>query len=125
MQISNKQIVDAGMAFILLSSGIGFIIDNKKLWATSLVLLLINMTAPKLFTLPAKCWFKFSEILGGITSRVILSLVFFLVLLPIATLKKMFSSEDSLKLKEWKKSNASVFVVRDHEYKKTDLISPF
>ena len=124
-ELTNKQIIDSGMAFVLLTSGIGFLTDNKKLWLLSLVLLLINMTKPKIFHFPAIGWFKFSEMLGAVSSRIILSIIFFFVLLPIAFLKRTFSSEDNLKLKEWKKDNRSVFVERNHQFEAKDLTTPF
>lgn len=62
-------------------------------------------------------WYKIAEIMGGIMSKVLLSLVFFLFLFPIAVLYRMFS-KDTLQLK---RNGQSYWTVRDHDYSKKDL----
>lgn len=67
-------------------------------------------------------WWKLAHILGWINTRILLSLVFYLVLLPFALLSRLFSN-DPLSLK-WGKSGSS-FVQRDHLYKGSDLENPW
>lgn len=63
-------------------------------------------------------WLKFAEILGRINSTILLSLVFFIFLTPIALLMRIFKKEDALKLK---KPGASAYDERNHTYEKKDL----
>lgn len=63
-------------------------------------------------------WDKIAHILGWINTRVLLSLVFFLFLTPIALLRKLFSKKDPLKLKN---TQTSTFVDRNHTYVSKDL----
>jgi hypothetical protein len=63
-------------------------------------------------------WMKLALGMGWFTSKIILSLVYFIFLLPIAWVSRLFT-KDPLKLKA--KSAASLYNVRDHEYKKEDL----
>lgn len=63
-------------------------------------------------------WLKFAEVLGRINSTVLLSLIFFIFLTPIALLMKIFKKEDALKLK---KPGASAYDERNHTYVKKDL----
>src|ERR1035437_7355787 len=49
-------------------------------------------------------WFRLAHILGWINSRILLTVVFYLFLTPLSFFKKVFSSEDSLKLKKPKNS---------------------
>ncbi len=63
-------------------------------------------------------WLKFALGLGWINSRILLSLVYFLFLLPIALLSRLFT-KDPLQLKG--KTNDSVFKTRNHLFTKDDL----
>lgn len=68
-------------------------------------------------------WMKLSHVLGAVMSKVILSLVFFLVVTPVAMLRKLLS-EDKLHLK--KPPLDSLFDDRgNHTYRKEDLANPW
>jgi hypothetical protein len=75
-----------------------------------------------IFPLAAKwiewAWLKLALGLGWINSRILLSLLYFLFLLPIAWISKLFT-KDPLMLKA--KNAGSLYVTRDHLYKKEDL----
>jgi hypothetical protein len=64
-------------------------------------------------------WYKLAEGLGYITSRILLSVIFFLFLTPLALLYRLFRKTDALQLK--RKSSGSYFTVRNHLYVKEDL----
>ena len=63
-------------------------------------------------------WFKIALGLGWINSRILLSLIYFVFLLPIAWLSRLFT-KDPLSLKRDKRT--SLFVTRDHLYTGKDL----
>jgi hypothetical protein len=63
-------------------------------------------------------WFKIALALGWINTRILLTLVYFIFLLPIAWLSRLFT-KDPLKLKE--NNVQSLYVTRDHLYTKEDL----
>lgn len=63
-------------------------------------------------------WLKLAMALGWINSRILLSIVFFVFLLPIAWISRLFV-KDPLQLK--KKTGATVYANRDHVYTKKDL----
>ncbi len=63
-------------------------------------------------------WLKFAFALGWINSRILLSIVYFIFLLPIAWLSRLFT-KDPLRLKA--KSAESLYNTRDHVYKREDL----
>jgi len=65
-----------------------------------------------------KGWFKLAEILGAINGRILLSLVFFLILFPIAVLSRM-GRKNPLSLRSDK--SASAFTERNHLYTPKDL----
>jgi len=65
----------------------------------------------------AALWYKTGEVLGNVVSKVILTVVFFLLLVPIALFYRLFH-KDPLRLKNTGGSNWSV---RDHDYTGDDL----
>ncbi len=62
-------------------------------------------------------WNKIALTLGWFMSRVVLTLVFFIFLTPLALLKKLVSSKDPLQIKD----SASTYVDRSITYSKKDL----
>ena len=62
-------------------------------------LIIFGVFSPSLLFYPYKAWMKLGFILGWINSRIILGLVFFIVLQPIAILMKFFG-HDPLRLKK-------------------------
>ena len=58
-------------------------------------------------------WFKISEGMGWVMSRVLLSIVFYIILLPISKLSRALSKEDPLKLK---KQDATYYDTRNHDF---------
>jgi len=67
-------------------------------------------------------WNKIAHILGTINSKLLLTLTFFLILVPLSLLKKLFSKTDSLKLKQ---PTDTMWTIRDHQYTKEDLQETF
>jgi hypothetical protein len=62
-------------------------------------------------------WYKLAEGMGWVMSKVILSIVFFVFLFPIAQIAKL-SRKDSLQLK---RRNSTYWTSRDHQYAARDL----
>ena len=63
-------------------------------------------------------WLKFAMALGWVNSRILLSIIHFVFLMPIAWLSRLFT-KDPLMLKA--KDSSSLYSTRDHLYKKEDL----
>jgi hypothetical protein len=63
-------------------------------------------------------WLKLALGLGWINSRIILTIVYFVFLMPLALIARLFTN-DPLMLK--KKDTSTVYVTRDHKYTKEDL----
>jgi len=65
-------------------------------------------------------WYKLALGLGFVNSRILLSILFFIFLVPLAFLSRIFSGKkDSLSLK--KKEEGSYFLELDKKYSKKDL----
>lgn len=66
-------------------------------------------------------WYKLAEGLGWFNSRVLLSLVYYLIVTPIAILFRLFGN-DPLRLKD---NKGSMYEFREHTYTKKDLENPW
>lgn len=66
---------------------------NVVLATTGSIFLLLGCALPQALIYFYKLWMKLGHVLGKINSTIILSLIFYIVLLPIALLKKMFTKE--------------------------------
>ena len=69
--------------------------------------------------LVAKVWLKLAEILGRVNGYILLTLIFFLFLTPIALLMRLIQKADNLKLK--REANNSIYETRNHTYQAKDL----
>ena len=66
-----------------------------RVWSVvlSLVLLIITITKPNIFTFLNKFWIKFGILLGKIISPIVMGLVFFFVVTPIGVLVRVLKKD--------------------------------
>ncbi|MFD2937197.1 SxtJ family membrane protein [Spirosoma flavum] len=79
---------------------------------------LLSLAIPVAGDLIVKAWFKVAEILGNINGKIILSVLFFVFLFPIALLYRM-TAKNPLSIK--RTSEESFYTERNHLYTKEDL----
>ena len=74
--------------------------ENIRVWSLiiSLIFLILGLLNSKILNPLNKLWFKFGMILGRIISPIIMSIIFFLVVTPIALIMKLLK-KDLLNLK--------------------------
>jgi|WetSurMetagenome_2_1015567.scaffolds.fasta_scaffold719171_2 hypothetical protein len=115
---------DTGMAVVLV--GLIVWLRTKATIAViiSLCILLLTMTFPLVLMPAARLWFGFSRILGMVTSKIVLSLVFFTVVVPVGAVRK-WAGKDTLQLNGFGKQGKSGFIDRNHRYTPDDLLKPF
>ncbi len=63
-------------------------------------------------------WSKIGQGLGYINGNILLSIIFFILLTPIALIMRYIAGKDNLVLK---KPKDTVFVTRNHQYEAKDL----
>ena len=68
-----------------------------------------------------KIWFGLAKVLGYINARILLTLIYYLFLFPLALISKLSGKRTVL----LQKNNKSYFSIRNHEYKKGDLENPW
>ena len=96
-----------------------FLITKNPLFAyISLGLSLVSLFIPPVGMWIAIGWTKLTELLGAINSRILLSLIFFLVLLPVAFISRLFR-KDAMQIK--RSATGSLYSVRNHIYTGDDL----
>ncbi len=90
----------------------------------AIISLIVTMTIPLVYKYIAVIWFGLSHLLGTFVSKLLLTVVFFLVVAPVGLIRRILGY-DSLKLKEFKKGTGSVMQVRNITFSKNDIDKPF
>ena len=122
--ISKEQARDSGMAIVLILLVIGYFSNDDLYYKIAIPVLLMNMIFPRFYYPFAVFWFSLSNLMGTIVSKVLLSVVFLGVVLPIALFRRLLG-KDTLLLKKFKRGNESVMKTRKHTYVAADLEKPF
>lgn len=105
-----------GLSAVLL---ILFYIFGKPVFIVlSLALLLMSLIFKKLISRFVVVWLKVTNFIGRIINKVVLFLVFFLVLTPVALLYRVFN-RNALGIK--KSDVKSYFFLRNHTYDQRDF----
>jgi hypothetical protein len=123
-KISKKQTTDAGMAFVLILLLLGLFSHNIIYYKISIPVLIVNMTVPKLFYPMAILWYAFADLLGLITSKIILTIIFVAMILPTSIIRRILG-KDSLQLYKFKKSNKSVLINSKIKFEPANIEKPF
>ncbi len=122
--ITEKDASDSGQALVLIFLILGFLLGGRAWVWLAVAALVVNMASPGVYRRFAHIWLNFSHALGAVVSRVVLTLEFFLLILPIGLIRRLLG-KDPMALKKWKRGDASVFVERDHTYEPGDLKNPY
>ena len=124
VDVSNKECADTSMAMTLISLLVILFTKSLTLLPLPIGLLLLGMVWPRAYSLLARLWLGISLLLGSIMSRVVLSIIFIVVVTPIALVMRLFG-HDPMRRKAWKKGTESTFVSRGDIIEAKDLEHPF
>jgi hypothetical protein len=95
---SKEQAKDTGMAMAFLCLLV-WIFTGQAFWPKlAAILLIVDMIIPLVFYPLAIVWFGLAHVLGTVVSKILLSVIFFLVVLPVALIRRSMGY-DSLKLR--------------------------
>jgi hypothetical protein len=122
--ITRDQAKDTGMAMVLICLLIGSLGHKQSLIGAAIALLLVDMTWPSVYKPVGKLWFGLSHVLGTVMSKIVLSILFFILVTPLGLARRLLGS-DALQLKKWKKDHSSVFKVRNHTFTASDIQHPY
>ena len=121
MEINRSSNKNFGIVFSIVFIIIAFwpLLDDKsyRLWAIiiSLIFLILALIDSKLLTPLNDLWFKIGILLGKIVSPLVMGIIFFVIVTPIALLMKLFK-KDVLNLKFNK--NNSYWIEKDRNKSK-------
>ena len=122
--ISKKQASETGMAAVLILLLIGLFTHNNLYYKIAIPVLIINMTFPMFYYLCAIIWLGFSQLLGTVVSKIILTIVYILLVIPVGIVRQLIG-KDSLQLSEFKKGTNSVMRIRNYSFLSKDMESPY
>ena len=123
-KVSRKQCSEFGQVAVLICIFLALYQKNAHYILPAFLILVITVLFPYFFYPVAVFWFGLSTILGKISSFVILSILFIILVIPIGLFRKI-SGRDILKLKQFKKSRNSVMTERNHLFVSDDLVNTF
>jgi len=122
--ITRDQSRDTGIAMILLLLILFVVRKREAFLIGAMVLHVLNMILPQIYRPIAVVWLGLSDLLGTVVSKIVLSIVFFGIVTPIATVRRLLG-KDSLKLRAFKAGQDSVMVERNHRFIGADLERPY
>jgi hypothetical protein len=122
--VTRDQARDTGMAMVLLMLLGQVTLARGGFLIAAILLHLVNMIAPQVFRPVAIVWLGLSHLIGLVMSRILLSLVYALVVMPVGLLRRV-AGKDSMQLRAFKTSADSVMVARNHRFVAGDLEKPY
>ena len=123
-KITENQNKDTGLALILLFLIIGLLTNNLLFFKLTIPIILITMLIPSVLYPIAIVWFTLSNFLGFFISKIILSVIFILLVIPLGLIRRLFG-KDNLRLGQFKVSKKSVLINKNHTFTRKDIIKPF
>ncbi len=117
--------ITIGVALLIISAFLFFYEKPSAPYfiGVGLVFQIVAQIFPTLFLPLQKIWMAFSVVMGFIMTRVILSVLFYLVITPISFISKIFG-KDFLNLKI-EKDKKSYWNLRDEEYEQSSTEKQF
>ena len=92
-----------------------YFLDNKNIFYVVLILSGLGVFSKKLTEIIEKLWFKLSFLISQIIPNILLSVIFLLILTPIALLSRLFKSQTEFISKN---NQNSMFRIKNKSFKK-------
>ena len=114
------------MAMLLALAGIvvGYLTGDLRWFVGAGIVLVLGLIIPIMFKPLAWAWLTITRLIGLIVSRVVLSLIFFLIVTPIGLVRR-WTGRDTMHVGRFKKEAGSAFRERDKEFGPDDLERPY
>ena len=120
--MKKEKVLEAMLAIVAGLLFFYFLLNVRVLLYIAFALAVISLVSGFLTGKIVWLWFKLSEALGFLSSRILLSVIFYFVLLPTSLLYRLFH-KDKLMLN--KKNKITFFVERNRQYTPDDLKNPW
>ncbi|MEX6688188.1 hypothetical protein QTN47_11815 [Danxiaibacter flavus] len=122
--VTKKQCIEFGVVAILVMAMLALFNKQNGYVIVIMLLCLVSLIVPLAFYPFTVIWFGLAKILSSISSQVILTIIYFLVVTPVGLIRKLRGA-DGMKIKAFKKSGDSVMLTRDHAYSAKDFEHTF
>lgn len=119
-----KQVVETGILFALLANLAGLYTGRTYYYFIGSGLLFMLLVIPCVFRPLACVWFGFSKLLSWIMSRILLSVIYYLLVMPVGMLRKI-TGHDRLRIRQFNKMTTSTWEARNHVFQSGDLTHTF
>jgi len=124
-EISRETVLETLGVLALACLVAGHLLRHRPLAGPGLLAAATLLLATGLFVKPvarwiALAWLKLAEVLGAVNSRILLGVIFYLFLTPIALLSRLVRG-DFLHLKKGTGAGRSYWQPRDHAYTPEDI----
>lgn len=124
LKLSKNQVTTSSVIFILLLLLAGLIFESSFVAFLTVAALVLALFLPNIYYPFAIFWISLSNLLGKTISAMILTIIFVILVIPVAVFRK-WAGKDTLRLRQFGKSNHSVFIERNHLFTGEDLKNPF
>lgn len=121
---TKQQHKDAGMACVLIMLITGYLTGINTWFYVAIPLLFLAMATPVVFYPFSLFWYALSSLLGNVMSRVILTIIFILLVIPMGIIRRL-AGKDPMRLREFGKSRDSVLIIRNKRFAASDIEKPF
>jgi len=121
---SKKEHSDSGLALLMVMLVIGMWLRQDIAIKAAIAVVLILLVAPVLIYPFTFLWLNISVMLGRIMSKILLTLIFFVFVVPVSLIRRGMG-KDTLKLKKFKKGNDSMYSERNYTFTKADFSTPY
>jgi hypothetical protein len=115
--MSNEKNLESILAITFGFLVLYLIFDIQAFLIVSFIISGIGLFSKYLSGKVAQAWLKFALVLGTINGKIILSLIFFLILTPMALIRRLFT-KPVVKLK---KEEVTMYTLRNHTYTGADI----
>ena len=122
--LQNNKAKDTGLAIVLLLLIILYFTKIWNLLLPAIVVLIVSILCPQVFDGISRIWFRAVEALSTLASRLILSILFYMLVVPIGLIRKL-TGADPMQLRSWKNGRETVFRIRNTTYSAKDMDKPF
>jgi polyferredoxin len=124
-RVGKDECKDTGMAFVLIFLILHIFSGYNSISIFfAFITLILTMTYPLILKKLSVFWLAFSQLIGTVASKIILTILFFAIVTPMGVLRRLIGKDD-LKLTEFKKSEASAFDDRNYTFGPKDFENPF
>ncbi len=122
-RLTEEQCRDAGFAGVLILLLIAHFGERLDFVLPAIGVMVLAMIFPALFRPWAVVWWGLARVMAGVGSRVLLTLVYVLLVVPIGRFRRLIGA-DAMRSRDWR-GEGSVFVEREGAFDAKDLEAPY